>query len=205
MNRKSAKTGTAENRRGQLAAIHVARRDLGMDEDTYRLMLREVAGADSSKDLDAAGRRRVLDHMRRLGGLRKPRKRVAQHPGTPHNIDREAMLQKIEAQLADMRLPWAYAHAIAKQQTGIERVTWLRKQEHLAAVIAALHVEQEKRGLLTQVDELLARAGMSREQLAARYELAGNWSRRRSTLRAIIALIGPLPQATAETGENKNA
>jgi phage gp16-like protein len=186
---------TAEiRRRKQLAAIHAARRDLGLDEHGYRLMLREVAGVQSAKDLDADGRRKVLDHLRRVGWDKRPRKRVAQHPGTPHNIDREAMLQKIEAQLTDMGLPWSYADAIAKQQTGVERVAWLRKADDLTGVIGALHVEQEKRGLLASLDNILARAGMTREQLTEQYTLRRNWTRHRATLRSLVELLAPLAE-----------
>lgn len=176
----------AERRRKQLAAIHAARRDLGLDEDSYRHMLSEVAGVRSAADLDADGRRKVLDHLRRVGWSTKPRRRVAEHPGTPHNLDREQMLQKIEAQLASMGLPWSYADAIAKQQTGIQRVAWLRNREHLTGVIGALHVEQEKRGLLASLDELLAAAGINRDELAEQYRLRRNWERHRPTLRALV-------------------
>ena len=175
-----------ERRRRSLAAIHAAKRDLGMDDDSYRMMLREIGKVESAKDLDAKGLFTVMEHLRRVGWQRAPRKRVAQHPGTPHNLDREAMLQKIEALLADMQLPWSYADAIAKQQSGIERVAWLRTQKDLKGVIAALHVEQEKRGLLAGLDELLKERGMTREQLASRYQLKNNWHRRRTTLTALI-------------------
>lgn len=176
----------AERRRKNIAAIHAARRDLGMDEDSYRLMLRNVASVSSAKDLDAKGLQTVLDHLRRVGWDRKPVKRVAQHPGTPHNLEREGVLQKIEALLADMGLPWSYADAIAKQQASIDRVAWLRKYSDLKAVVAALHVEHEKRRLLALLDECLKTAGMTREDLIARYQLTGNWSRRRATLTALI-------------------
>jgi phage gp16-like protein len=50
-----------------LALIHLAKGQLGLDEDTYRAMLRGVAGVDSAGDLDAAGRARVLEHLRGRG------------------------------------------------------------------------------------------------------------------------------------------
>lgn len=195
---------TAEiRRRKQLAAIHAGRRDLGLDEDGYRLMLREVAGVDSAKDLDADGRRKVLDHLRRVGWEKRPRKRVAQYPGTPHNIGREQMLQKIEAQLTDMGLPWSYADAIAKQQAGVERVAWLRKADDLTGVIGALHVEQEKRGLLASVDELLASAGMTRDELADEQKLRRNWTRHRPSLRAMVDRLAPLGETPDTPDSNE--
>lgn len=195
---------TAEiRRRKQLAAIHAARRDLGLDEDGYRLMLREVAGVASAKDLDTDGRRKVLDHLRSVGWEKRPRKRVAQYPGTPHNIDREQMLQKIEAQLTDMGLPWSYADAITKQQTGVERVAWLRKADDLTGVVGALHVEQEKRGLLATLDELLERAGLTRDELADEQKLRRNWTRHRPTLRAMVDRLAPLGETPDTPDSNQ--
>ena len=46
--------------RANLAKIHIARKQLGMDEDTYRAMLQSVGGVQSSKDLDDAGATKVL-------------------------------------------------------------------------------------------------------------------------------------------------
>lgn len=174
-------------RNRELAAIHAAKRDLRLDDEAYRAMLWSVARVRSAADLDAGGRRRVLDHLKAVGWKSKPRRRVAQQPGTPHNLDREAMLQKIEAQLADMQLPWSYADAIAKHQAGIERVAWLRKSQQLAAVIAALHVEQEKRALLAQLDELLQAQGKTRADFAAQtVGLRRGWERHRPTLLAAV-------------------
>ncbi|OFJ46405.1 hypothetical protein BA896_021875 [Janthinobacterium lividum] len=47
--------------------IHVARRELGLDEETYRAMLQMVAGVTSSSDLTWQGRRKVLDHFKAKG------------------------------------------------------------------------------------------------------------------------------------------
>lgn len=54
-------------RQRQLAQIHIARKELGMDEDTYRAMLQGVAGVDSSSKLDFDGMAKVLRHLRVSG------------------------------------------------------------------------------------------------------------------------------------------
>jgi len=59
-------------------------------------------------------------------------------------------MKKIEALLAEMKAPWAYADAIAKQQTGIEKVTWVRNKKQLSAIIAALDKELKKRRSLVE-------------------------------------------------------
>lgn len=184
-------------RRQKIAAIHVARSQLGMEEDTYRELLARVSSAygpecRSAKDLDAEQLRAVLDEMRRLGAARPGAHKAGQYPGTPHNIDRLGPeIAKIEAQLADMKLPWSYADAIARRMYRIERVAWCRKPEQLVGVLAALHVEQEKRDLLARVEALCAKAGTTTEQLEADLAISGvflrpDWRRRRPALKWLV-------------------
>jgi hypothetical protein len=52
-----------ELRKAALAAIHAAAKRLGLDDDTYRALLRECAGVNSAADLDAAGRMIVLQRL----------------------------------------------------------------------------------------------------------------------------------------------
>ena len=56
-----------DDRRRELAQIHIAKKDLGIDEDTYRLMLRTIARVDSAADLNAEGRRQVIAHLKARG------------------------------------------------------------------------------------------------------------------------------------------
>jgi len=56
-------------RRADLARIHIAKARLGLDDATYRQVLRGLAGVDSAALLDAHGRARVLAAMREWGGL----------------------------------------------------------------------------------------------------------------------------------------
>lgn len=54
-------------RRNRLAALHCARRDLGLDEDPYRDLLERVGGKRSAADLSDRQLDRVLGEMTRLG------------------------------------------------------------------------------------------------------------------------------------------
>lgn len=176
-----------DNRKAELAKIHIAKKELQMDDEQYRAVLWTVARVDSARDLDAAGRAAVLKHLRSRGFKSRPRRRVAEHPGTPHNIGREAQLTKIEAQLADMKLPWSYADRIAQQMFGIERVAWARKPAQFRAIIAALGVEQSKRAALQQVDALLAELGLDHSYVdrMVRPGLRGRWQRNQHALGVI--------------------
>ena len=51
---------------GQLALIHVAKKELGLSDEDYRAILGQY-GVSSSKDLTMAGFEQVMEHMGRLG------------------------------------------------------------------------------------------------------------------------------------------
>ncbi|PTW61407.1 uncharacterized protein DUF1018 [Breoghania corrubedonensis] len=58
-----------------LKAIHVKRRQMGLDDETYRALLERVTGLGSSKHMNEAQRRLVLVEMDRLGAPKTPRPR----------------------------------------------------------------------------------------------------------------------------------
>ncbi|MCY1450273.1 hypothetical protein D9M71_670660 [compost metagenome] len=86
-----------------------------------------------------------------------------------------------------MKLPWAYADALARQMYKVQKVAWLRKPEQLTGLIAALYVEQEKRQLLAQVEELCKRLGVpGPERVAGLEQLPKGWERQRPILKVLV-------------------
>ena len=167
-----------------IRAIKAAERALGMDDSAHRQLVRELAGQHSMTKCDLGQLRAIRDHLNaKTGGfVGKP---------TKWRPDCGAMIGKIEALLADMRLPWKYARSILKRvsadklrgEPGTDRLEWAQPA-HLQKVIAALTYEQEKRWLESQVDELLAEQGLTRADLPALCAEAGiewrkDWPRRR--------------------------
>lgn len=51
----------------QIALVHVAKRQLGLDDGSYRDILRRWGGADSSRDLDEIGFHAVMMRFEALG------------------------------------------------------------------------------------------------------------------------------------------
>lgn len=123
-----------------LAQIHIAKKQMALDDATYRALLQRVAGVDSARDLNPLQRGKVLAEFRRLGWQPRPPKRRPR--AAP---DRQGLVSKILAQCRAMSLPITYALAIAHRQTGREvpDLAWLDVDE-LRAVVAALNRKQQK-------------------------------------------------------------
>ena len=119
----------------KLAQIHVAKAQLGLSDDDYRAILARTAGVSSAKELTERTVGGVLHEFRRLGWQPKAPKRAGRVPNT---FNKHEQLAKIEALLTEMALSWEYAGAIAKRQTGIDRIDWLRTEAQFRGVIAAL-------------------------------------------------------------------
>jgi phage gp16-like protein len=135
----------ATDRRTQdLKLIHVALRQLGMDDATYRGILWACGRVTSAKDLDHAGRQLVIEHFKRCGF--KVQAKQA-HPGRPTNLNsanRGPLLSKIEALLADAGRPWAYVDGMAKKMFGVDRVQFCHEQQ-LHRLVAALIYDKKRR------------------------------------------------------------
>lgn len=177
-----------------LSKIHIARQQLGMDDTTYRAILARVCGAHSAKDLNNQQAASLLDEFKRLGW--KP-KASSKTKGKPHNVSTlPKQISKIEALLAELGLPWAYADAIGRQMFKISRIAWLRKPAQLDAIIAALHAEHEKRQLLAKVEQLCTQLGLEKpEQMAGMQELPEDWTRQRPVLKALITALSTAIEA----------
>jgi len=60
-------------KQNQLAKIHIAKKELGLDEPTYRAIIKQYSenGEESSANLTMLGRARVLKHMMQHGWVDK--------------------------------------------------------------------------------------------------------------------------------------
>lgn len=59
--------------------------------------------------------------------------------------DKKAMIRKVSAILADMRLPWSYVDGLAKSRFGVEFVEWLESGD-LHKVVQMLVIHQKRNG-----------------------------------------------------------
>ena len=129
---------SADIRKRELAQIHVAKAQLGLDDDTYRAMLWTVARVKSAADLDWAGRKKVIDHLKSAGAKSKSRPAPA--------ASKAVLVYKIRAQLIALdNKPDAYADGMARHMFHIERFEWCDPAQ-LGKIIAALAIQQKREG-----------------------------------------------------------
>ena len=125
-----------DERSKELALIHVAAKQLGMDRECYEQMLWTLSRVKSAADLDWAGRKKVLDHLKAKGFKIKSRPAPAK--------SKAALVAKIRALLiAAGNRPDAYADGMARRMFGLARFDWCTHQQ-LGKLIAALAIDARR-------------------------------------------------------------
>ena len=129
----------ARYRKGLIASAHIAADELGMSEGDYRALLKAQTGHDSAGKCSIPQLRRLIAYYKNDLGW-QPRSRHKKP--APKTDDLRPLRDKIEALLADMRLPWEYADNILGRMFGVSVAGADRRQ--LTACIAALTRRQGK-------------------------------------------------------------
>lgn len=123
---------SADIRKRELAQIHVAKSQLGLDDETYRAMLWTVARVKSAADLDWAGRKKVLDHLKAKGfKIKAGKKAVTTRPLA--SDDQSKMIRGLWLELHDYGYVENPAEsalaAFVKRMTGVEALQWLNSNQ----------------------------------------------------------------------------
>lgn len=127
-----------------LAKVHIARKELALQDDAYRAILTQLTGKASAKDLDDAALEKVLTHFRKCGWQAKTA--AKQHGQRPQTVkSRQAYLDKIEALLADAGRHWNYAQALPTRMFGVEKLEWC-DDDQVRSVMVALEIEARRHG-----------------------------------------------------------
>lgn len=111
-----------------IAKIHIAKTQLGLDEDSYRAILKQTTGKTSTTQMSERELILVAKKMQRLGFVAKPKT-------TP-----KPLMQKLHAMLKSLKLSQAYADGIAQKMFN-KNVAYLNDSE-LYKVVQALAVHQ---------------------------------------------------------------
>lgn len=138
-----------------LAAIHTAKKTLGLDDDTYRAFLEGLTGKRSAGELDAGERGRVIEALRQRGFARaaggaKGRADFQYHERPELRLI--AALWRAAALLGEVDDPSPRAlDAFVQRQAGMAKLQWL-PVEKIYAVAQALRSICARGGFVVPAD-----------------------------------------------------
>lgn len=130
------KTDIRTQRARLVKLIHVARRELDMDEDTYRLMLQNVGGADSTMRMELGKLKAVVDHLKAKGFKVRAKAQPATTSRRDRRLDSSPSARKVRAlwlmlhQLGAVRDPSEQALAVyCKRIAKVDDLHWANDQQ----------------------------------------------------------------------------
>ena len=120
------------DRQRLIRLIHVAKRDLQLDDDTYRAILQRVGRKDSSSDLTVPELEKVLEHMKRSGFKVRSKAKQPAPAKSSRPLAQDAESKKIRAlwlfmhQIGVVKNPSEEALAsYVKRITGVDALQWI--------------------------------------------------------------------------------
>ncbi len=128
------------NRQRLIRLIHVAKRDLSLDDDTYRSILQRFGRKESSSDLTVPELEQVLEHLKRSGfkvrSKGKPAKPKAVKAKPSRPLAQDAESKKIRAlwlflhELGAVNNPSEEALAsYVKRIAGVDALQWISGEQ----------------------------------------------------------------------------
>ncbi len=125
------------NRKGLIAKIHVAKKQMGLDDVQYQAILEGATGKDSCKDMNTSELLKVVERMESLGW-------ESTSKSAPRGLEDDPqyrMLRALWLKLHDLgEVRDSSEQALAKfimRQTKVERLEWLNINQ-VSDVIEAL-------------------------------------------------------------------
>ena len=140
-------------RRALLALVHIAKAELGLDDATYRAMLRRITRRTSAAKCTNRQLEQVLDHLRRLGwqaGKPRPARKyddLGERPGmaTPREL---RYIEALWAELTpeqDETIRARTLRAFLRSQYRVEDITWLTEGQAHAAIEALKAIKRRRK------------------------------------------------------------
>lgn len=127
-----------------LKIIHVAKRQLGIDEDTYRDMLVNITGQNSLKNMHISDRIKIINHLKKIGFKIKPKAK----PKTAKVTDQRAKIKAIWGSMEKEGLikngsKFALNQWV-KRMSGVATVEWLSDIKQAQNVLESLKKYQQR-------------------------------------------------------------
>ena len=141
-------SGRGRARSRAIGKVKLGQKLLGLDDGEYRGLLESVTGRRSAADLGLPDLGRVIEEMERLGAcFERDGRRRRKRPAAKASAEKDPLIRKIRALLADAGRPEEYAESILRRMTNHKHRTPLEwgTPGQLYKVVQALMVDQRRR------------------------------------------------------------
>ncbi|UOO93600.1 gp16 family protein [Vitreoscilla stercoraria] len=126
-------------RKKLIAKVKIAQQQLGLDDETYRDLLEQAVDKRSASQMSIEELEIVLVLMQEHGFQASGK--WGRKPSVTAN--KQPLLDKIEALLADGKKPWRYAEAMSERMFNRKQVQWLNMNQ-LHKLVAALQIHANR-------------------------------------------------------------
>lgn len=124
--------------RNELARIHIAKKEMGLDDDAYRDMLRDRYGVESAKNLNQDDVRDLLAHCAKVGALSSGKG----WQGRPlPSEDRKPMINKI-IKLSDLLGRLGEGKTFLRYADGVAKAMFFRGEQNVEIFVEHLTCAQ---------------------------------------------------------------
>lgn len=122
-------------RNGLLALVHVAKKELGLDDDSYRLILRRF-GVGSAGKLNIAKLEALVAYFESIGFVKKKSGARCQVSGVRNQA--AALRERIEAEAAKLENGTVRVIGLVKKIAQVDRLEWCRDVGKLKRILKIL-------------------------------------------------------------------
>ncbi|SHI60249.1 regulatory protein GemA [Halodesulfovibrio aestuarii] len=140
------------SRKAELAKIHMGKKQLGLDDETYRNMLSDMFGVTSAGKLDFRQRYRLLRHMEERGVEFTSKNKSSAKPKEdfyviPDNVPHVQQKRYILALWKKLGWKMSGIDTRMKKQFGVDSLIWLNDQAALQTIAKDLVNRCNARGI----------------------------------------------------------
>lgn len=136
-----------QQRNGLLAKIHIAKKELGIDDDTYREMLKGKPWCvKSAGDLTFQGLEALVRHFNALGWEKRPGARDRGSETGNKESQAEALRERVMEVAAQMKHGEKRANGLCKTICRVERLEWCRdvgKLKRMLVIMEKIRAEEK--------------------------------------------------------------
>ena len=140
------------SRNAELAKIHMGKKQLGLDDDTYRAMLEDMFGVSSAGKLDYKQRYRLLRHLEERGAVFTTKQKASAKVEKdfyviPDNAPHVHQKRYILALWKKLGWKMSGVDTRMKKQFGVDSFVWLNDQAALQTIAKDLVKRCQARGI----------------------------------------------------------